>query len=155
VFEVRGGEKMRELFRIPRIGLPRWTRRTVSLAVAGVIVASMVISPGVSMAAKIFTMQKAAKISLGNTVTVTQAGTTDGSGGAQVFAATVSCPPGHQALNGGADSPAAVGSTPSGYTWLIVSVPVISGGRSVGWFVEILDSSSSPTSFTAYAVCAP
>jgi hypothetical protein len=150
---MRGGEKMRELFTTPRTGLPRWTKRTVSLAVAGVIVASMVITPGVSMAAKIFTMRKAAKISLGNTVTVTQTGTTAASGTAQ--AVTVMCPSGHQALNGGVDSPAVAGSTPTGYLWQMVSVPVNSGGRSVGWYIEFLDATSAPTPFTAYAVCSP
>jgi hypothetical protein len=152
---MRGKTGMRELFGISRVGVPAWTRRTVSLALAGLVVASMVITPGVSMAAKIFTFKKAAKISLGNTVTVTQAGTTAGSGGTNVQAMTVMCPPGHQALNGGADSPALAGATPNGYPWLIVSVPVSSGGRSVGWYVEILDATSAPTPFTAYAVCSP
>jgi hypothetical protein len=143
---------MRELFKVPRLAVPAWTRRTLMLAVAGVMVLSTLISPGVSSALAVFTMQKAAKISLGNTVTVTQAGTTDGSGGATFQPVTVMCPAGHQALNGGLDSPA---NYPSNTVWMTVSIPVNSGGRSVGWYVEVLDSTSSPTPFTAYVVCAP
>jgi hypothetical protein len=146
---------MRDLFRIPRLAVPAWTKRTLTLGVAGVIVLSTLISPGVSSALAVFTMQKAAKISLGNTVTVTQAGTTDGTGGATFHTATILCPPGHQALDGGADSPAIAGTSPDGYTWLTSSAPVNSGGRSVGWYVELIDGTSSPTAFTAYAVCAP
>ncbi|HEX2025417.1 MAG TPA: hypothetical protein VHH92_03375 [Actinomycetota bacterium] len=146
---------MRELFRIPRVALPAWTKRTLSVAVAGVIVASMVISPGVSMAAKLFTMKKAAKISLGNTVTVTQALATDGSGGTTFFTPTVMCPAGRQALKGGMDSPQNYPGSPNGFVWLTESAPVNSGGRSVGWYMEILDASSASVPFTVYAVCAP
>lgn len=142
---------MRELFRIPRVALPAWTRRSLALAVAGVIVLSAVITPGVSSAVAVFTMQKAAKISLGNTNTVTVAGT---AAPGLITPLTVNCPPNHQAIGGGADSPELAGTGPDLYPWLFESAPV-GTGKSVGWYVEIYNPGSGAKSFTAYAICSP
>jgi hypothetical protein len=143
---------MRELLRIPRIGLPALTRRTVSLALAGIVVLAVVITPGVSSALKVFTFQKASKISLGNTRTVTQAGIVVN----PVTGVDIMCPAKHQATSGGADSPSLAGTDPGGFPWLIVSAPITSGAKSVGWHLEILNQGSpTPHQFTAYAVCAP
>lgn len=142
---------MRELFRIPRVALPAWTRRSLALAVAGVIVLSVVINPGVSGAVALFTMQKASKISLGNTNTITQAGTAAPS---TVVAATVPCPAGHQAIGGGADSPSLAGSTPT--SPIVFESAPVGTGKSVAWYVEVYNSSSTdPAPFTAYAICSP
>jgi hypothetical protein len=143
---------MKELFRIPRIAAPALTRRTISLAVAGVIVAGAVITPGLSLAAKAFTLQKAQKASLGNTSIVTVQGTATPE---VATPTTVLCPPGLQATNGGADSPALGNLSGASFPWLLISVPVSSGGRSVGWYVEVYNSQDPPQQYTAYAVCAP
>jgi hypothetical protein len=142
---------MSELFRIPRLALPPLTRRTVWLAVAGLIVLAMVITPGVSSAAKVFTLKKAARISLGNTTTATVAGT---AAAESVTPVTVLCPPNHQATNGGADSPVLAASGGE-YPWMIVTAPVVGGSTSLGWYVEIFNQFSNPVPFTAWAVCAP
>jgi hypothetical protein len=143
---------MRELFRIPRMGVPAWTRRTVSLALAGVIVTAAVITPGVSVAAKVFTLKKAEKISLGNTIVVS----VQGSAAPQVSVpVTLLCPPGHQATSGGMDSPTLAGTDPDGFPWALVSVPVAAGSRSVGWYLEVYNQGTVAKPFTAYAVCAP
>lgn len=143
---------MTELFRIPRVAAPALTRRTISLAVAGAIVAGAVITPGVSMAAKAFTLKKAQKASLGNTSTVTVQGTATPE---VATPTTVLCSPGHQATNGGADSPALGDASGGSFPWLLVSVPVSSGGRSVGWYVEVYNPGDTAQPYTAYAVCAP
>jgi hypothetical protein len=142
---------MTELFKIPRIALPAFNRRTMTLAVAGAIVAGAVITPGVSMAAKVFTLRKAAKISLENTSTFTVQGT---AAAEKATPTTVNCPPGQQATSGGADSPSLANTMTSSYPWLLVSVPVSSGGRSTGWYVEVYNGGTTPQSYTAYAVCA-
>lgn len=142
-----------DLFGVRRIAVPALSKRTMSLAVAGVIVAGAVITPGVSLAAKVFTLKKAQKISLGNTSTVTVAGTATSE---VATPTTVLCPPGHQATNGGADSPALGNlSGMTGFPWLLISVPVSSGGRSVGWYVEVYNPGTTAQPYTAYAVCAP
>jgi hypothetical protein len=130
----------------------RFRLRSVAVAVAGLIAGAAVLTPALGEAAALFTPAKAKKAFLQNT-TVSSVPTTvpDGEGAA----IQVLCPGGMQATNGGADSP--IDSTASGgigdNLLLDESKPIQNGARSIGWYVEVANTTTNPATVTAYAVC--
>jgi hypothetical protein len=91
---------------------------------------------------------------LGNISEVTTTTTVANNSGQSI---TVLCPPGQQAVGGGAKSPGQIvtGTEPTAM-FILESYPLISGGRSVGWVVEVFNqqlSSPQSISVTASAVC--
>lgn len=129
--------------------------RGAVLIVVGLMLGALTIAPGVGLAAKFLTKQQVKKRYLGNTTIVTQAGSVPEN---EVVAVTLTCPPGQQATGGGADSPGTydVNATDSSTVATIESRPVNSGGRSTGWYLELLGATigaPSSVSFTASAVC--
>jgi hypothetical protein len=135
--------------RFTRSRLLGW--RGATLIAVGVVVGSLVLAPGIGMAAKFLTKNQVKKRYLGNTVVVTQAGSVASGAMTPV---TLNCPPGLQATGGGADSAGVYnGSTVNNIVIELEERP-ISAGRSVGWYIEVLGSGSpSPIPFTAFAVC--
>ncbi len=128
--------------------------RSVPLSIVAILVGAAIITPSVSGAAAFLTKQKANKLFLGNTSVLTQTQSFSGGGTVQGGQMTVLCAPGFQATGGGANSPALV--TGSGSTDLMIlleSAPVSSGGRSVGWQVDVIAQSENPLAITAHAVC--
>jgi hypothetical protein len=126
--------------------------RSVAIAVATVIAGAALLAPAVGQAAAFLTKQKARKLFLENT-TVTSAPATVTNG--QGAAIQVSCPPGLQATHGGVDSPH-LSTNGSGFGNNLLtneSRPILSGARSVGWYVEVANTTSSPLTASAYAVC--
>jgi len=134
------------------------TRRRGSIKkLAGILVAmlglsTLAITP--TTAAQFLTKQKADKRYLGNTSEVTNSAVVGPFEGASI---TAVCPPGRQAVGGGADSPAAVTTIPvTQGMFLAESKPVMAGGRSVGWNAEVINlSMSDPSTITVHAVCVP
>jgi hypothetical protein len=129
--------------------------RGVTLIVVGVCFGALTIAPGVGLAAKFLTKQQVKKRYLGNTTIVTQPGTVAEN---SVVPVTLICPPGLQATGGGADSPGTYdqNATESSTVAALESRPVNSGGRSTGWYLEILGAvvgSATSVNFTASVVC--
>jgi hypothetical protein len=123
----------------------RW--RAVSILVLGLLLGS--VGSGVGVAAqKGLTKKKADKKFLQNTTVVQQTGA---AGGTQAVPMSVNCPPGFQAVGGGADSPA-VYTGGSDAAIMFESRPVQSGARSVGWYVEVIGVGTGQN-VTVYAVC--
>lgn len=125
----------------------RW--RSVAVITLGLMLGS--VGSGVGIAAiKGVTKKKGDKKFLQNTVIVQQTFTV---GGSQVSPLSVPCPPGFQAVGGGVDSPALY--DPGGSGDLLIATeqrPILSGTRSVGWYVEAAGSGAATTP-TVYAVC--
>jgi hypothetical protein len=141
---------MHRLGRASKVGA-----RPLALTVAAIVVGAAILTPAVSGAAAFLTKQKANKLFLGNTVEVTTTTTVANNTGQSM---TVLCPPGQQAVGGGAKSPGTViNGTEPNVMFVLESYPVINGGRSVGWTVEVFNSQlgggSGPISVTASAVC--
>lgn len=131
----------------------RLSRRSVPLLLAGIIGGAAVLSPVMGSAAAFLTKKKADRRYLGNSAVVTT--TINHPGAPNPGTGTVSCPPGRQALSGGADSPLFLGDTGGSQGMLITETsPVVSGARANGWRVEFI-TGSDPTSVTIHAVCAP
>lgn len=131
----------------------RLSRRSVPLLLAGIIGGAAVLSPVMGSAATFLTKRKGDRLFLQNssivTSTVTQPPSSYGT-------ASVSCPPGQQALSGGADSPFFLGAGTSDGMILTESKPTPSSGRATGWTVEFLvGSTAGGTPVTVHAVCAP
>jgi hypothetical protein len=126
--------------------------RSVPLLLAGIIGGAAVLTPVVGSAAAFLTKKKADRRYLGNSAVVTT--TVNVPGGATSGSGTVSCPPGRQALSGGADSPFFLGDNPSQGMILTESRPVVTGARATGWYAEFV-TGSDPTTVIVHAVCAP
>jgi hypothetical protein len=128
--------------------------RGAVLIVVGVAVGALTIAPGVGLAAKFMTKQQVKKRYLGNTTVVTQAGSAPANTSVPV---TLNCPSGRQATGGGADGPGVYdGSTVQDLPVTLESRPVNSGGRSTGWYMEVLGATSGGSTsipFTASVVC--
>jgi hypothetical protein len=126
----------------------RW--RSVAVITLGLMVGS--VGTGVGIAAlKGVTKKKGDRKFLQNTVIVQQTFTV---GGGQVSPLSVPCPPGFQAVGGGVDSPALYNPGGGSSDVLIATEqrPILSGTRSVGWYVEAAGSGTATTP-TVYAVC--
>ena len=124
--------------------------RTVALAVATLIAGAAILTPAVGEAAAFLTKAKAKKLFLENTRIATAQGTVPSGGGVAIQA---NCPPGLQATNGGVDSPVMSTTGSTGDTLLTdESRPVMSGARSIGWYVEVANPTANPVTATAYAV---
>jgi hypothetical protein len=125
--------------------------RLLALSLAMLVAGALVVTPAV--AGKFLTKKKADRRYLGNTSEATATSTFAPSTGGAV---TANCPPGLQATGGGADSPLFLSAaTPGAFIFTLESRPVISGGRSVGWSVEVFNQSSDNVTVTTHAVCAP
>lgn len=124
--------------------------RSVPISILAILVGAVMLTPAVSGAAAVLTKQKAKKLFLENTNVITQsAPVADGTGAAF----TVNCPPGMQAVGGGADSPAPPFTTGSTVVLLIAETkPIQAGARSIGWYTEVINLADAQT-VTAYAVC--
>jgi hypothetical protein len=127
--------------------------RGATLIAVGVVVGSLVLAPGVGLAAKFLTKQQVKKRYLGNTTIATVTGTApaNASGTADVF-----CPSGRQATGGGATAPGVINPSASYSGIVVLESKPIGVGRSTGWHVEALglnDTSTGTIQFTAYAVC--
>jgi hypothetical protein len=129
--------------------------RPMALTVVAVLVGAAILTPAVSGAAAFLTKQKANKLFLGNTTEATTTSTVANNTGQSM---TVLCPPGRQAVGGGVNSSAQVVSgTEPNVLFVLESYPVINGGRSVGWTVEVFNQQlagpGGPVTATAAAVC--
>jgi hypothetical protein len=133
--------------------LSNWRRRvtrSVPISILAILVGALLLTPAVGGAAAFLTKQKAKKLFLENTNVVTTSAPVAAGSGAQF---TVNCPPGMQAVGGGADSPAP--PLASGSTALLLideSKPIQAGARSIGWYLEVANL-GDPQTVTAYAVC--
>jgi hypothetical protein len=128
-------------------GSARW--RAVSVLVLALMLGSFGSSAGVA-AVKGVTKKKADRKFLQTTTIVQQTFTV---GNMEASPLSVQCPPGLQAVGGGVDSPALVGS--GGGSDIMIPFeqrPIVSGARSIGWYVEAAGSGTG-TSATVYAVC--
>ena len=126
----------------------RW--RSLPLILVGLIAGAFLLSPAVGQAAAFLTKKRGDRRFLGNTVVVTAQATVATMNGASI---NVPCPSGRQATGGGLDSP--ITTTNSEFVLIQESKAILSGARSVGWNVEVLNvSSTSAVTVTAYAVCA-
>jgi hypothetical protein len=102
-----------------------------------VLVGAAILTPAVSGAAAFLTKQKANKLFLGNITEVTTLSTVANNTGQSL---TVLCPPGQQAVGGGARSPGTViAGTEPNVMFVLESYPVINGGRPIGWTVEVFN----------------
>jgi hypothetical protein len=119
------------------------------LAVGSLAVGALAITP--ATAGKFLTKKKASNRYLGNTSEVTSSATVASQDGATL---QMLCPAGQQAVGGGADSPgfATMGNTDQ-FIAILESEPIFSGGRAVGWSVEVLSGGSDPAQVTGHAVC--
>lgn len=131
--------------------LPRLTLRSVPLVLAGMIAGAGLLSPAVGGAASFLTKKKADMRYLGNNTVVTITAPIAAGEGATI---NVPCPPGQQATGGGADSPL-FGADSGSAISIEESKPVVTGTRTSGWNVEVLNGGGSPISVTVYAVCVP
>jgi hypothetical protein len=130
--------------------LRRRVTRSVPLSLAAILIGAVILTPAVSGAATFLTKAKARKLFLENTNVVVTSGPVASSSGTSF---TLNCPPGMQAVGGGADSPAP--PLQSGSTALLLlneNKPIQSGARSIGWYVEVANL-GDPQTVTAYAVC--
>ena len=126
----------------------RW--RSLPLILVGLIAGAFVLSPAVGQAAAFLTKKKADKRYLGNNIVVTAQKLVPSNEGGTI---DVLCPPGRQATGGGVDTPAQ--ADPSAGSMVIdESKPILSGTRSIGWNVEVVNGTPALLQFTAYAVCA-
>ena len=131
----------------------RW--RSLPLILVGLIAGAFLLSPAVGQAAAFLTKKRGDRRFLGNTVVVTAQATVPSTGGGSATGASINvpCPSGRQATGGGLDSP--ITTTSSEFVLIQESKAILSGARSVGWNVEVLNfSSTSAVTVTAYAVCA-
>lgn len=126
----------------------RW--RSVPLILAGLIAGAFVLSPAVGEAAQFLTKKKGDKRYLQNNAVVTVQGVVPNNDGATF---DVLCPAGRQATGGGVDS--SIVTTNSTYMLIDESKPILSGARSIGWNVEVVNISGAPATATVYAVCSP
>jgi hypothetical protein len=125
--------------------------RSVPGIVATLVVAGALLAPAVSEAAAFLTKKKADRRYLGNT-TVVKSTATVGQFGSVIL--TAMCPPGKQAVGGGAESPAFRTSSSGGMD-MTENAPVQSGSRSVGWTIEAATVGSMPVDITVVAICSP
>lgn len=128
--------------------------RPVALAIVAIVVGAAILTPAVGSAAAFLTKQRANKLFLGNTSEATTTTTVGNNSGQSI---TVLCPPGLQAVGGGAQTPGQIvtGTEPTAM-FILESYPLISGGRSIGWVVEVFNqelSSAQSITVTASAVC--
>jgi hypothetical protein len=130
---------------------PRLALRSVPLIVAGLVAGALVLAPAVGQAAAFLTKKKADRRYLNNNTVLTVPAIVSNGDGAVV---TVTCPPGQQATGGGVDSPL-FGDDAGSSILIQESKPVVTGTRTSGWNVEVLNNTMAPTSITAYAVCSP
>jgi hypothetical protein len=129
----------------------RWTRRLPAV-VASLIVAGIILTPAIGGAAAFLTKQKGDKRYLGNTSTVRTSAQVPASSGVTL---TATCPPGKQAIGGGAESPVFLTSS-SQTGMLILENKPVGVGRPNAWVVEAFNiTSGGPIEITAVAVCAP
>jgi hypothetical protein len=128
---------------------PLW-RGVAVLAAGSLAVGALAITP--ATAGKFLTKKKATNRYLGNTSEVTSTATVAAQDGAVL---QMLCPPGQQAVGGGADSPAFLSSgSPGQAMFILESDPTFSGGRAVGWNMEVLNASSTdPLQITGHVVC--
>jgi hypothetical protein len=129
--------------------------RGVVLVVVGVALGALAIAPGVGLAAKFLTKQQVKKRYLGNTTVVSQSGTAQDQ---MATPLTLNCPSGQQATGGGVDSPGTYDQNAGNSSTVaaLESRPVNAGGRSVGWYMEVLGAtipSGGTVSYTASVVC--
>jgi hypothetical protein len=126
--------------------------RGATLIAVGVVIGSLVLAPGIGLAAKFLTKNQVKKRYLGNTVVVSQSGSVASNTPTPV---TLNCPPGLQATGGGADAPGVYnGTTVTNIVVELEERPISAAGRSVGWYMEVYGAGSpSPVPFTAHAVC--
>ena len=123
----------------------RW--RSISILVLGLMLGSF--GSGVGMAAKEVTKKKADRKLLQNTTIVQQTFTV---GDETASPLTVLCPAGQQATGGGIDSPALLTEGGSDAMVPFEQRPVITNGRSTGWYAEVAGEGTGVTA-TIYAVC--
>jgi hypothetical protein len=123
----------------------------ITRAIAAMIVAGAILTPAVSGAAAFLTKKKADRRYLGNTTVVKSTATVGPFGRVTL---TVMCPPGQQAVGGGAESPAFRTSSSGGMD-MTENAPVQSGSRSVGWTIEAATVGGMPVDITAVAICSP
>jgi hypothetical protein len=128
---------------------PLW--RGVAVLVAGAVaVGALAVTP--ALAGKFLTKKRGDKLFLGNTTEATVTQTVPTGTGATI---TVNCPPGQQATDGGADSPALFDGSGTEAMVVAESAPVVSGGRSVGWTTEVVNLGANTLTITGHAVCVP
>lgn len=133
---------------VPRPRSPVWWGVSV-LALVAVAAGALAIVPATG-APKGLTKQKADKRYLQNTSSVGNTATVPADTGATI---TVLCPPGLQATDGGADSPALFTTSGDDIMTITETFPVQAGARSIGWTVEVLNAGDNPLPITAHAVC--
>jgi hypothetical protein len=126
----------------------RGLRRLPAL-VAIMIVAGIVLTPAIGGAAAFLTKAKADRRYLQNTSTVRSSAVTAPTTSATL---TATCPPGLQAIGGGAESPAFLTST-SNQGMLILENKPIGAARPSAWYVEAFNIGSTPIEISAVAVC--
>ena len=137
---------------MPTFGkVPRITWRAIPLVLVGLVAGAFLLSPVVGHAANFLTKKKADRRYLNNNTVLTVPAIVSNGDGAVV---TVTCPPGQQATGGGVDSPL-FGDDAGSSILIQESKPVVTGTRTSGWNVEVLNNTMAPTSITAYAVCSP
>ncbi|HEX2025416.1 MAG TPA: hypothetical protein VHH92_03370 [Actinomycetota bacterium] len=125
--------------------------RGATLIAVGLVVGSLVLAPGIGIAAKFLTKQQVKKRYLGNTVIVTQNGSAPNTAGTPV---TLNCPSGLQATGGGATAPGVYNASTVTNFLIVLEDRPINAGRSVGWYLEVVGQGSpAPVPFTAFAVC--
>jgi hypothetical protein len=125
--------------------------RSVPTIIATVIVAAAVLAPTVSGAAAFLTKKRAEKRYLGNT-TISRSTTTVPNG--DLARITVTCPPGFQAIGGGAESPAFFpDTTPMDAMIILENKPMPAGPKPTSWEVEVANLGGSPQQISAQAVC--
>jgi hypothetical protein len=134
---------------IPKARSP--VRRGIAgLVIGALAVGALAATPAV--AGKFLTKKRGDKLFLGNTTEATATSTVAAGTGATI---TVNCPPGLQATDGGADSPALFDGSGTEAMLVAESAPVVSAGRSVGWTTEVVNLGSNPLTITGHAVCVP
>lgn len=125
--------------------------RVLPGVIALTILAGALLAPTVSGAAAFLTKKKGDKRYLQNTTTV-KTTTTVPSGDIVVISAT--CPPGYQAVGGGAESPAFLSAATPGQGMVILeNKPMPTGPKPTTWELEVYNIGSDPLAISAVAVC--
>lgn len=126
-------------------------RGVAGLVLAMVALSAVALTPAV---AATFTKKKADKRFLGNTAVASTTTTMAGGAGGTV---TVLCPSGRQAVGGGVSTPGFIANNSGPFNGILTleRKPLMSGGRSVGWVVEVINAGSNPLAVTGHAICTP
>ena len=126
--------------------------RVLPGVIALTILAGALLAPTVSGAAAFLTKKKGDKRYLQNTTTVKTTTTVPPSG---IVLISATCPPGYQAVGGGAESPAffSAGSPNDGMV-ILENKPMPTGPKPNSWELEVLNiGSTNPLAISAVAVC--